>query len=503
MMKSVIRRIAAICAVVVGVGIVLTPPSPVGANASNLPDDPYTAGMLAIGRATACYIVDNGTVKCWGRNLEGQAGDPSLANVVRGSDYTVAGITNAVAVSVATYHACALLATGEVKCWGSEQYARLGNGVNGTASDIETIPVALSGVTNAVDVELTLNGGCVITLDRAVKCWGYNQKGEVGDGTTAIKTTPVSVSVTNPIRLTKIDGTTTCVVTDGASAAASDNELWCWGNNMNGLITTGGTSDVTSPTLIRTDATTPLQGVIAASSSGVSNCAVLADGTTWCWGSNNGGRLGNGSMSPSIVTYPVQVKIDSATPITGAVSISAIQGATCVMTVNSGTKAQRCWGVVGAQPNTGADPNSKYADGIPIVSATDVAYLSAAEASASANGQGIDTYWCAIMMNKTLKCGNDTQSTVSPTLSAAQLINPAPWLPLPSSPSTNTGTNTEASASTATTTPATTKKTNKTKPQALSTLPKTGSTPSDLAPFALLALLAGAVLIGVRRRIHN
>ena len=502
MSKTLIRRSSFMGAVLAAFSLMLAFPSSVSANSSHYPDDPYTAGMLSIGRATACYIVNGGTVKCWGRNLEGQAGDPSLANVARGNDYTVAGINNAVAVSVATYHACALLATGEVKCWGSQQNGRLGNGES--ADNKVTTPVVLSGITNAVDVELTLNGGCVITLDRTVKCWGYNSFGEVGDGTNTAKTTPVPVSVTNPIRLVSIDGMTTCVITDGASAATSDNELWCWGNNgrinTNQLITTGNTNDVLSPTLIKANATTPLQGVVAASSTGSSMCAVLDIGTVWCWGSNNGGRLGNGSLSPSPEPYPVQVMIASATPVTGAVSISAIQAATCVMTVNSGTKAQRCWGVAGAQPNTGADPNSKFADAIPIVSAADVAYLSAAETSPSANGQGIDTYWCAIMTDKTLKCGNDTQSTVSPTLSAARLINPAPWL---AQPATDTNSNANTNSSTNTNTESNTAATSASPTKAVSTLPKTGDTSYELFSLAVFMLLTGTALVGMKKRAES
>lgn len=506
-----LKGLATVGATVMACGLLITPSSPVAANSSSYPASSDIAGMLSIGRTVACYIVDNGTVKCWGRNLEGQAGDPSLNNVTRGNDYTVANITNAVAVSAGSYHACALVSTGEVKCWGSQRYGTLGNGLDTT--DKVTTPVTVSGISNAVDLEVSWYGGCVITADRAVKCWGYNSKGEVGDGTTTMRTSPVSVSVTNPIRLVAIDGMTTCVVTDGATSATSDNELWCWGrNDLNPLITTGSTNNVTSPTRITTDGTTPLLGVIAASSSGKSNCAILDDGTAWCWGSNNGGTLGNGSPSPTAVTYPVQVKIDVTTPVTGAVAISAVQASTCVMTINAGTKAQRCWGVAGAQPGTGVQVNSAYADAIPVVTAADVAHISAAETSTSPNGIG--TYWCAIMTDKRLKCGNDTGSTVSPTLSAATLANPASWLPRPSTatsttPSTTTSTTTTIAATTTSApVPADTTvvapnvaATNKTAKRTTPTvLPNTGTATERPVIAGFLMFFIGAGLVITKRR---
>ena len=492
-----IRLLTAIGSTVMACGLLMTPSSPVAANSSNYPASSDIAGMLSISRTVACYIVNNGTVKCWGRNLEGQAGDPSLSNVTRGNDYTIANITDAVAVSAGSYHACALVSTGEVKCWGSQQYGTLGNGLDNT--DKVTTPVTVSGITNAVDLEVSWYGGCVITADRAVKCWGYNSKGEVGDGTTTKRTSPVSVSVTNPIRLVAIDGMTSCVVTDGASAATSDNELWCWGrNDLNPLITTGNSNNVTSPTRITTDGITPLLGVIAASSSGKSNCAILDDGTVWCWGSNNGGALGNGSPNPSSVTYPGQVKIDATTPVTGAVAISAVQASTCVMTITAGTKAQRCWGV---PSGPGVVLNSAYADAIPVVTAANVAHISAAENSAIPNGIG--TYWCAIMTDKKLVCGNDTGSTVSPTLSAASLANPASWLPRASTATSTTTTTIAATTTTsvpATTTTVPAPSVAATKSTTLTVLPETG-TDSGLPVIAgFLMFFAGVGLVITKRR---
>lgn len=463
--------------------------------------------MLSIGRSTACYIIDNGTVKCWGRNVEGQAGDPSLNNVTRGNEIAVSGINNAVAVSTGTYHACALISTGEVKCWGSQAGGTLGNGVDN--SNKVTTPVTVSGITNAVDLEVSRFGGCVITTDRMVKCWGNNSKGEVGDGTTTKRTTPVSVSVSNPIRLVAIDFMTTCVVADGATSATADNELWCWGGNMNGLITTGGTTDVVSPTRIMADATSPLLGVIAASSNGVSNCAVLDDGSVWCWGTNNAGRLANGSPNPGIVTYPGKAMIDASTPITGAVAISAVQSATCVMTINAGAKAQRCWGVPGS--GAGVILNSTYADAIPVVAAANVDHISAAESSASPNGIG--TYWCAIMTDKKLVCGNDTGSTVSPTLSAASLANPAPWLTRPTTPTIapttiapTTTVETAVSATPTTTAAATTTSTaNAVNITATKKKASTGTSPAALPTTGSslewqLVLAVSAVVIGIGTR---
>jgi hypothetical protein len=184
-----------------------------------------------------------------------------------------------------------------------------------------------------------------------VRCWGENSDGQLGDGTTTGSTAPVSV--------VGIDGLTPAstavnVSTGNAHSCAvmANGTAQCWGYNFNDQL---GNSTVEYSTLVPvpvsgidglTPATTAV-GISTGSSpgnyldpSGDSSCALMADGTAKCWGSNSSGQLGNDSTTNSVVPVPVS-GIDGLTPATTAASVSTGGHHTCAVMVNDTAK---CWG---------------------------------------------------------------------------------------------------------------------------------------------------------------
>jgi len=193
---------------------------------------------VSAGESYTCALMSDSTGRCWGHNLHGQLGDGSYT---RSSlvPVTVSGLTGSVAISAGAHHACALLSDGTVKCWGANNFGQLGDG-----TDTESkVPVAVSDLSGAVAVSAGGLHTCAVLSDETVKCWGLNNHGQLGDGVT--------------------------------------HELcpfYYEGSDCSHL-----------PVPVQ-----GLTGVMAVSAGASHACALLSDGTVWCWGGNRSGQLGDG-----------------------------------------------------------------------------------------------------------------------------------------------------------------------------------------------------------------
>jgi hypothetical protein len=165
------------------------------------PGGPPLTGVqaLALGYNHGCARQSDGKVRCWGDNASGQLGDGSIE--FSSTPVTVrqspggSPLTNVVDLSLGGEHSCARLSNGEVQCWGDNAYGQLGDG---TTQDRST-PVAVlqspneSPLTGVVDLTLGVYHSCAQRSDGEVRCWGYNGEGQLGDGTTQQQLTPVAV----------------------------------------------------------------------------------------------------------------------------------------------------------------------------------------------------------------------------------------------------------------------------------------------------------------------
>jgi alpha-tubulin suppressor-like RCC1 family protein len=284
--------------------------------------DGPTATSISSGEAHSCAVLSNGQVKCWGTNNYGRLGN-GFAITSSPVPALVSGITTATSISAGSLHSCALLSDGQVKCWGRGREGQLGNG---TYSDKYT-PYSVSGITTATSITTGLDHSCALLSDGQVKCWGTNNYGQLGNEAQPNSNIPVFVS-----------GITTATsITTGLNhscASLSDGQVKCWGTNNYGQLGDGTKTNSNLPVFV--------SGITTATriSSGHENsCAVLSNGQVKCWGNNYRGQLGNGTKTTA--NTPVLVSGIPTTTGATATSISSGYDHSCVVLSDGQIK---CWG---------------------------------------------------------------------------------------------------------------------------------------------------------------
>ncbi len=307
-----------------------------------------TAAAVSAGAYHSCVLTTAGGVKCWGYDQSGQVGDGG-GHLRRLWAVDVVGLTSGVAmVSAGDNHTCVVTTRGGVKCWGGNVAGQLGDG---TTTDRAT-PVDVVGLSSGVaSVTAGSISTCALTTGGAVKCWGYNGAGELGDGTTKTRLTPVDVvGLTSGVRQVTVSmfGLHACALTTVG--------VECWGLNLSGQLGDGTHTRRTTPTVVAKIG----PGITSVSAGGLSTCAISSSGRAWCWGDNIYGQLGTGDYIGRRVPTPVT---GLTTRVTG-ISVGGFH--TCA----AGAGMAWCWGYGdhGALGNGIADsPTSPVAVALPGV----------------------------------------------------------------------------------------------------------------------------------------
>jgi alpha-tubulin suppressor-like RCC1 family protein len=270
-----------------------------------------------------CALTVTGGVKCWGDNTYGQLGDGTTQQRLWPVD--VVGLTADVRTIAAGWgYTCAVTDGGELKCWGMNYNGQLGDGT----TTQRLTPVAVVGLEHGVS---TIAAGawhaCALIENGGVKCWGDNAGGQLGDGTTVNRLTPIEVvGVIGKVAALSAGYNHTCAVTSAGTA-------YCWGWNTYGKLGDGTTTNRSIPVIV--DGL--LSGVRAISAGNAHACAGLQIGAAKCWGGNPDGRL---MFDPFQYLYPV-TPVDVAGLQSGVATLSAGGYHTCTSRENGGAK---CWG---------------------------------------------------------------------------------------------------------------------------------------------------------------
>jgi alpha-tubulin suppressor-like RCC1 family protein len=312
-----------------------------GANDANssvptLVSNTTTATAVAVGDSHACALLSNGTVECWGDNYYGELGtDTTTANSE--TPIAVTGLSNVIAIAAGAVHTCALVSGGTVQCWGSNDYGELGNDTSAlcNGSDMcSSAPVAVSNLTNvtaiAIGAETDQNADhtCALLGTGKVECWGFNQDGELGNGSMTTNGVAAAGPVSNVTNATAITGRA-----EGGCALISGGSVRCWGTNDVGQLGDGTTND--SPTSVAVSDLTDGMS-LSVGPTGNSVCAVRSSGVAVCWGSNDTGQLGMGVQTEDMSMTPL--------PVSGLTNVSAIavgSGHACALLATGNVE---CWG---------------------------------------------------------------------------------------------------------------------------------------------------------------
>jgi len=142
---------------------------------------------VSVGDFHSCALIDGGTVRCWGRNASGQCGD-STTSATRATAVSVVGAAGAISLFSGDDHTCILSGAGALSCWGLDDRGQVGDGMGG---DTQTTAIPAIGVPPFVDFAAGRKHTCGAEANGTVHCWGENVDGQLGDGTTTSRPTPM------------------------------------------------------------------------------------------------------------------------------------------------------------------------------------------------------------------------------------------------------------------------------------------------------------------------
>ncbi|HEY8923110.1 MAG TPA: RCC1 repeat-containing protein [Polyangia bacterium] len=356
---------------------------------------------LRAGASHACLVRQLGDVACWGGGASGQLGDGTRTSrselkPVPGLDANGLG-ASALHLALGERHTCALLGlTGAapaagappdtaIRCWGANDAGQLGDG---SMTDALGPVLAAPTLTGVIQLAAGAAFTCALVQDVGspapaghVACWGANDAGQLGS-TPAPTSAPVQLA---PIAVVLPEaGLVKAISAHGrhACAVTTSGLVYCWGENAQGELGDGSTVDRPQPTLVPgvLDATAVATGA-------AHTCALTAVGEIWCWGANQVGQLGDGTTDGRPWAAPVPTSSDALTLAAGAYH-------TCATRVDGGVV---CWGANQAgQLGEGTTSNI----GVPVP-ANGIQF--GAEVAAG------DTFSCARRTDGTIGCWGDNR----------------------------------------------------------------------------------------------
>ena len=248
-----------------------------------------SAVEVLAGSQLSCALLDDGSIVCWGLNSVGQVGDGTTTSRTTPTQTTSLGAgRTAVEIAGGDSHVCAILDDGSIVCWGQNDHGQLGDGTTTDKSN-PTQTTSLGNGRSAIAIDVGPNHSCAVLDDGSVACWGNNQWGQLGDGTTTQRTTPTQTGSLGPSRTAisvEVGYAHTCALLDDGAVA-------CWGQNADGRLGDGTNTDRHLPTQTSSFGT-------GRTSTGISlghqfSCALLDNHTISCWGENSDGQLGYGA----------------------------------------------------------------------------------------------------------------------------------------------------------------------------------------------------------------
>jgi len=290
----------------------------ISAIVSVTPAAAITFVQMALGSEHSCGLTSAGQVYCWGSNRHNQLGDstgidhPTIAPVLQGA-------LEFVELVAGSAHSCARTRSGQAYCWGSNSWGELGD--NSRINRFAPVPVAQGGV---VFSALTAGSGhtCGLTTAGTAYCWGFNNTGGLGVGSTELqRSTPTQV-VDGGLRFRLL-----AAGNDFTCALAQSGRAYCWGVNGSGQLGDGTTVMRTTPTAV-----VQRESIFTTLGAGTDHaCGIASGGQALCWGVF-------GAISP-----PLPFPSPALSTGQGLAAVSATGGTTFHCGISTSGRPV-CWG---------------------------------------------------------------------------------------------------------------------------------------------------------------
>lgn len=195
---------------------------------------------LAAGSNYTCLITSSFSVYCTGYNASGQLGDGSATSRSSWGITALVGVPKSISAGLSS--TCVALVDGTANCWGFNGDGEVGDG---TFTNPRLSPVAVSGLAGVNKLSVGEYHVCALLDSRAVKCWGYNASGQLGDGTLTTRSSPVGVvEIPDPLVMLSAGAFHTCAVT-------SRQDIYCWGDNTKGALGDGSFNNAVKPVKVK------------------------------------------------------------------------------------------------------------------------------------------------------------------------------------------------------------------------------------------------------------
>jgi alpha-tubulin suppressor-like RCC1 family protein len=279
-------------------------PTPVD-NTTDSPINGKTIIEISNGNYHTCAVASDSWAYCWGWNNYAMLGDGNTDISIIPVAVSVGAMSGKTVLSISSggYHSCVIASDNLAYCWGAnDSGGQLGDN---TAVSQSTVPVKVYNTTGSLNGKTILSittgfyHSCVIASDNLAYCWGDNGSGQLGNNSTTASN--VAVPVNTAVALS---GKTLLSIAAGyghTCAIASDSKVYCWGLNDHGQLGDGSTTNSLVPVVVNTTGVLSGKSIVSIMIGYQHTCVIASDSRTYCWGLNNYGQLGNGTTNESHV----------------------------------------------------------------------------------------------------------------------------------------------------------------------------------------------------------